>query len=326
MNDVRIGSVALTSENTNIIYAKIDIPPSSLRPGNNNLDIVLNLIPKDDCSSLSLSGVWATIFSDSLLHMPLTLADDTSFALQDLRAYPYPFSNDPSLATTTIVLSQQDISSWHDAGRIAYDLGARILGSIIGFTVMYDGQIKDEYLNNHLIMIGQPKNLTLLSGIKDTMPAYFEDGSNIAVLDTQQVVYRIPDGKDLGYLELFVSPWTQSKAVLGIFGTSSTGLSYAVNGLLNPNIRDQLNGDFATLDGDSVIIVDTRTGMGLGRVDANPNIEVEVVETTTPPPSTTNIEADTATTRQYIIFAVAAIIAIMVVVLIVALILRKRNL
>jgi hypothetical protein len=327
MNDVRIGSIPFSSETNNLATARINIPTSVLRTGVNNLDVVLNLIPKDYCSTLSYSELWVTIFSDSLLHLPLTQISDISFALQDLSAYPYPMSNDPSLGSTTIVVSQQDFSSWLMAGNIAYDLAARIPGPVLALSVDFDGQAKDEHRANNIVIVGQPKNLTMLSGMKDVMPAYFEDGSNVAVLDSQPVIYRIPDDKDLGYLELFISPLSDQAIVLGVFGTSSPqGLSYAVNALLNSDIRNQLSGNFATLDGDSAIVVDTRTGLGLGRIGSNSDLPVEVVETAVPTQSAPDAPFAFNNSRQLIIISIVGIIVLMGIVVFAALLLRRRNL
>ncbi len=170
MNDVRIGNISLASEASNIISTKVNIPASTLRPGVNKLDFVINLMPKDECSTLAFSELWFTLYSDSLLHMPLTPVSDISFALQDLSAYPYSISNDPSLGTTTIVVSQQDSSSWLMAGKIAYDLAAHIPGPVLSLSLDFDGQAKEEHLANNFVIVGQPKNLTILSGMKDDMP------------------------------------------------------------------------------------------------------------------------------------------------------------
>ncbi len=160
-----------------------------------------------------------------------------------------------------------------------------------------------------------------------TCPAYFEDGSNVAVLESQQVVYRIPDDKDLGYLELFTSPWSDQSIVLGVFGTTSTeGLSYSVNALLDSEIRNQLAGDFATLDGTSAIVVDTRTGLGLARLGSNPGLPVDVVETAVPTQLVTDAQSASNNSRQIMIASIVGIIVLMGVVVFAALRLRKRNL
>jgi hypothetical protein len=224
------------------------------------------------------------------------------------------------------VVPQQDFSSWVLAGRLAYDLGARISGPVLAFNLAFDGQVKDEFRANNIVFVGQPKDLSLLSGIKDAMPAHFEDGSNVAVLEAQQVVYRVAEEKDLGYLELFSSPWSDQSAVLGIFGTSPEGLKYAIDALLDPESRDRLSGNFATLDGGSSVIIDTRTGLGLGRLSSNPNLDVNVVETVVPTQPASDSQAAFNRSRQLIIVAMVGVVVLMGIVVIAALRIRKKSL
>lgn len=325
LNDIRIGSLSFDSETTNLATTRINLPASALRSGVNNLDVVMNLLPRDDCSLLAFSGLWVTVYSDSLLHLPLTQAPESFFALQDIRSYPYPFSNDPTLGTTTFVLSQKDFSSWAMAGRIAYDLGARVPGPVLAFDVLYDGQIAEDQRAHNFIIVGEPRGLPVLSEFQSVMPAYYETESNVAVLDSQQVVYRISESKDLGYLQLFSSPWDVKWSVLGIFGTSPNGIAYAVDALLNVNSRELLAGNFATLDGENAIVADTRSGLGIGRIGTNLGPSVSVEESPTPA-GTSQVVQTNLFNRQLIFAGVLGVILLMLVVVIVALRLRKRSL
>lgn len=326
LNDVRIGSIPLTTDTSNLITTKIKLPASSLRGGTNNLDIVLHLVPKDNCSAFSFTGLWVTIFSDSVLHLPLTRATDTAFVLEDLRAYPSPFSNDPSLSSVTIVIPQQDFASWLQAGKLVYDLSIRIPSPVLAFNVAFDGQLKEELRTSNFILLGRPKELSILAETRNAMPAHFEADSNIAVLDSQQVVYRISEQKDLGYLELFSSPWNSEAVILGVFGTSTNGVEYAVNALLTPEIRDKLSGNFAALDGSNSTIIDTRTGLGLGRIISNPNLPVESVATVVPTQSVANVVFAVNQSRKLIFFAMVGIIVVMGAVILIAVRARKRSL
>ncbi len=326
LNDIRIGSVSLTSDVSNLITTRINMPASALRPGTNNLDVVLSLVPKDDCSVFAFSGLWVTLFSDSILHLPLTHAPDAAFDLEDIRAYPYPFSNDPSLASLTIVVPQQDFASWLQAGKLVYDLGARIPGAVLALNVAFDGQLKEELRTSNFVFIGHPKDLTMLTETKDVMPAYFEAGSNIAVLDSQQVIYRISEDKDLGYLELFSSPWNKQAAILGVLGTSASGVDYAVNALLSPESRDELSGNFATVDGSNSTIFDTRTGLGLGRINSNPNFPLESVATVVPNQSSESAVVAFNQSRRLMMVIVVGIIVVMGIIVLFAVRSRKRSL
>ena len=329
LNDVLVGSLALSSAETNIISARINLPVSLLKTGTNRLDVVLNLLPRDECSIFAFSGLWVTIYPDSMLHLPLTQSQATAFTLQDLKTYPYPFANDPSLSTTAFVLSKQDRTSWAVAARLAYDLGARVASSILGFEAAYTDQLPDDIRAYNLIVIGEPRNLGIVADFKGSMPAHFEADSNIAMLDAQQVVYRISANKKLGYLELFASPWTETGVVLGVFGTSPEGVTYAGDSLLRADMRDVLSGNFATLDGVKAVVVDTRTGLGLGRFASNLGSSVVSAQNpATLEPSAVDadqVQQEVARGRVFILVGMVGVVVAMLVVVLVALRLKQKR-
>ncbi len=319
LNNILVGSLNLTAKDSNIITSRINLPISVLRSGMNELDINLNLLPKNVCSVFAFSGLWVTLYPDSNLHLPLAPAKSTSTLPLDLKSYPFPFANDSSLGTTAFILSSQDRVSWSEAGRVAYDLGARVSGSIIGFDVAYSDQIPDEIRARNFIVIGEPKDLKLVADFKQVIPAYFEANSNIAVLDSQQVVYRISESKKLGYLELFSSPWNQSGLSLGIFGTSPEGIAFGVDAILNLTSRDTLAGNFATLDGNKAVVVDTRTGVGLGQFQSK--LDSSIISTASPEliPSANIDQAKTEVVQSRLIIAAGIIGVVILMVVIVGL-------
>lgn len=331
LNNVLVGSVKLDSENSTLTTSKVDLPKSAFTSGLNVIEIVVNLIPLDECAvvSISESGLWMTVYPESKLHVPLVPVETVpSVALGDLNAYPLPFAGDSTYSTTAFVLPEQSIFAWSIAGSVAYDLGASTSSSILAFEAYYDSQFTEDVRIENLIIIGEPKKLKIVSGLKSALPAYFEENSNIAILESQQVIYRISDEKSLGYLELFASPWSEKGAILGIFGTTDNGLKFAGDALLKPNMRETLVGNFVTIDSEKTIVVDTLTGLGVGRV--GPELGSEVVSRETPeavPPALVmDNEAAQSARRQLIFYGIAGIVVLMVVVAIVALVFRKRNL
>ena len=324
LNEVQIGSIPLTATNSNLITTRINFPLSVVRSGINTIDLVFNLLPYDECSLTAFTDLWITIYSDSVIHLPLKQTPVSSFAIQDLSMYPYPFANEPSLSTIAFVFPQQDAETWLIASRLAYDLGTRVTGSILAFEVVFDGQIPDGIRTMDLILMGEPKMLPIVDEFKDAMPAYFENGSNVAVLDSQQVIYRISDNKSLGYLELFPSPWNQQASILGIFGTSPEGLASALNALLDVNTRENLTGDFATMDGSDAIIVDTRSGTGTGDVVNNlgPSLVSQTNESNSV--DVPDMQKALANSKRIILAGVVLVVTLMVAITIVAIFLRKK--
>ena len=323
LNGALIGSAKFSTENSNFSSYKIDLPLSVLRPGINRLEFVADLIPFNDCSIFSSSGIWATIYPETALHLPLIPASISSISLGGLNTYPYPFANDPTYSTTSFVVPKQSQSSWFIAGDIAYDLGSRAQAPILAFETFFDSQIPEDIKTQNLIVVGEPKDLKIVSELKSALPAIFENGSNIAVLDSQQVIYRITDEKSLGYLELFVSPWGEESAILGVFGTTTDGLGFASKALLDFQTRGTLTGNFITLDGDKAIVVDTQTGLGIGRFE--PGLGPDVITETKPTPAIQDYESARANLRREVFYGIAGVVVLMAIVALVALILRKRN-
>jgi cellulose synthase operon protein B len=327
LNDVVVGSAQLSDGTTSLASAKIDLPASMLRFGQNRLDIVINLAPRDECSLLATSGLWATIYQDSFIHLPLVKTPVSSNIRQDIRAYPYPFANDSSLASTTFVVPEKAPAVWATAGKIAFDLGSRVNSSILGFSAAFDGQIPDASLAGNFIVVGEPKNLSVLTDMKKAMPAYFETGSNVAVLESQLVIYRVSEQKSLGYLELFTSPWNPQGVVLGVFGTNPDGLGFAVKSLLDFRLRETLIGNYAAYDGGSnAIVVDTRTGFGMGRFESS----IGSANITSEAPTEAVQAGDSATVsptndKLFVLTTIAGVIFAMVVVVFLAFSLRKKK-
>ena len=325
LNNKLVGSARFESDNNSLVTSRINIPASIFRTGRNQIDVAADLIPTDICSVFSFNGLWMTIYEESFLHLPLRPATSSVKTIKDLRNFPTPFINDPSLATTTFILPPASPEMWSIAGKLAYSMGNRATGNVISFNVGLDGTVPPEtYRANDLIILGQPSKLPILESLKDAMPASFESGSNVASLKNQQVIYRVADKKDLGYLEIFPSPWDSSNAIILIGGTTQLGVSLASEALIQTKILDTLSGNFATIDGAQTLVVDTRTGAGTGRMATGLGSDVitletpEVVETAA---TTNNFEQ----TREQIFTAILVVGGIMVVIFIVALILSRRR-
>lgn len=324
-NDTLAGSVKLSEEDFNLATAQVKLPVSGMQSGLNNISISATLIPLDDCSITTFSGLWMTIYPESTLHMPLVRSPETTTNFMDLSYYPYPFINDPNLSSTAFVLPSDDRLAWSIAGAMAYELGRNSTGSILDIDAAFDGVLADDLFDRDLILIGQPSRLQIITDLRNSLPAYFEEGSDLAVLDSQQVIYRISTGKNLGYLELFPSPRNPDRIILTILGTSPEGLQMAGNVLLNTRSRDLLNGDFATIDGDKPFVVDTRTGSGIGRIVTEIGESNIVVEQNPGSSDPVNVQITSYTGREYIIFWLIGIVILMALVVVAALVFRRRR-
>ena len=81
--------------------------------------------------------------------------------------------------------------------------------------------------------------LPWLSWINASLPAPFAPSSDIAVERGMRVTYRLPEGTDLGYVQLLSSPWNSARTILAVMGSSDKGLTWAGNAITDPRWRSR---------------------------------------------------------------------------------------
>ena len=259
LNDMPIGGVLFSGETVTTTEARITIPKYALRPGINSLLIEVELIPPDYCTDINFSNLWATVSPESLLHIPLTPAVTTVTPLQDLSTYPFTFADSPTLETLAFVVPQDDTAAWNQAAKVAVDLGGRAEGGMVELVAAFAGAVPEEMRQQRdLVIVGKATGLPLLQEMNDSLPVGFEPNSNVAVEKGPRVVYRLPEGASLGYLQLLPSPWNASRTVLAVLGTNDEGLAWAGGTITTPSVRGRLAGNFAVVNDLQVLTSDTR--------------------------------------------------------------------
>jgi cellulose synthase operon protein B len=277
MNGNLISSLLLSEQTAATNTQRIKIPASSLTANSNELRFQVDLAPLSQCSFIDTSNLWFSILPESVINLPLSPATATTTAPRDMGSYPYPFTGEPTLSTLNFVLSKKDPASWNAAAQVAFQLGRQATGAIFNPGVSFDGEIPDDVRSNkNLIMIGLPTTMKTLAEINASLPAPFDAGTNVAVLKGQQVAYRFPADASLGFLQLLESPWNANNAILVVTGTTDEGVRQAGNALINPVLRSRLKGNFALVNGQTLSVADTRTGLGMAGVSANGNASAEI--------------------------------------------------
>jgi hypothetical protein len=225
----------------------------------------------NNCSSPSNTGLWMTIDSSSLIHLPLLPVAAGKFATpQDLSAYPFPFLGHPGLAEMAVVLPKQDPQAWDIATGIMTALGRRATYTLITPEVFFADEVSEEVRQNYdFLIVGRATQVPLLVELGEWLPAPFSPESDIANESGLSVSYRVPQGVDLGYLEFLTSPWNPQRAIIVVAGSTPAGLRWAGDALIDPQITAQLGGNYAALNGAQVLTSDTRQGFGVtGNISA----------------------------------------------------------
>jgi cellulose synthase operon protein B len=264
LNDQRISSIRFTEETaTQMNSLEIPLYADFLRTGDNRLVLQVELRPTNICSNFSNHGVWFTVNANSLVNLPLLPARLSDANLSNnLNQYPYPFISSPTLGNVGFVLANNDSDSWKIAAKLAAQLGQRATGQLLTPQVAFADAVADDFLNNHLILVGLPANLPLISEMESVMPAPFAPGSNMVTERSLSVTYRLPEGASLGYIELFTSPWDSERTVLTLLGSTTEGLGWALNSLTDSTLRGQVAGNYVVVNRTQVLATDTRIRTG----------------------------------------------------------------
>ncbi|MGE5464916.1 MAG: cellulose biosynthesis cyclic di-GMP-binding regulatory protein BcsB, partial [Syntrophothermus sp.] len=326
LNGNLVGSLLLSEQSATTTTQRIKIPASSLTPNSNELRFQVDLAPLSQCSFIDTSNIWFSILPESLINLPLSPATANNAAPRDMGSYPYPFTGEPTLSNLGFVLPKNDLASWNTAAQIALQLGRQATGALFSPSAAFDGEVPDGMRNNNnLIIVGLPSSMQIVNELNSSLPAPFEQGSNIAVLKDQQVAYRFPADSDLGFLELVQSPWNSNTVILTVAGTTPEGVRQAGNALIDPVLRSRLKGNFVLVNGQTLSVADTRTGLGLAGVSANGNASAEIPVTngesaTKTAPST----PFSGSSVNWIPMVIGGLLIAIVIVLIIAALTRRR--
>jgi len=261
LNNRPIGSARFTDATagnaTNRV--RVSIPPSTIIPGNNLLTVNVNLLPRDVCHDSSFRELWAMVWSDSYLNLPLGIFPAEVASVLGLDTYPAPFSFDSTLGSSAFLLQKDNPDSWRAALQLAGSLGDRAGGALTTLGTFYADEIPEsEKANYNMLIVGQPSKLSVMSELNGTLPAPFLDGGDIASQENLQVTFRVPPSSPVGYLQMTSSPWNPDKVVLTILGNSSAGIGWAGSALVEPVLRSELAGNFAVIEETQILTGDTR--------------------------------------------------------------------
>jgi hypothetical protein len=217
------------------------------------------LYPIYDCSAPNFDDLYAVVWPESRLHLPLQPTPTGDGLPISLDFYPAPFTYDPNMSTLAFVLPENDLVAWKAAFNLAGFLGDRSGGAISAPQAFFSNSITDEELASHaLVMIGRPSQLPPVVAMNDSLPVPFAEGTDVAQERNLQVIFNIPPDVPMGYIELLPSKWNADNAVLAVLGNSSEGVTWAANALVVADLRSRLGGNFVAVTDQQIVTADTR--------------------------------------------------------------------
>ncbi|HLO28560.1 MAG TPA: cellulose biosynthesis cyclic di-GMP-binding regulatory protein BcsB [Anaerolineales bacterium] len=254
LNNQVIDSTAFSKDTEQLTTLQIKIPPGILRFGENRLSISARMLVTTSCDTTGFSNPWLTVSDQTHVHLPAaTDANASAPGLLDLKSYPGLFMTQSDLGDVAFVLSKSNVASWKIAAQMAYNLGRTANPLISNMEAAYADNVPQQVLSqDSLIVVGKSSTIPLISQINDKLPAPFDLASDTASESQMQVVYRIPKGMSVGYLELLNSPYNPEKSILVLAGNSDEGVVMAGNTLLQNELSSQLTGVFAVTNGTQI--------------------------------------------------------------------------
>lgn len=268
INDVPVASTAFTEQSSTGGYLNVKLTNSNIRQGRvNRLTLQAILSLQDECLSQELveSRAWLIVSNQSKVRLVRNQEAKLDF---NLSYYPNPFYARPDLSDLLISLPAQPVSSeWGYALRLAGSLGSSAGGKTMlpRVTAGSDLPADAELANYNIIALGQPSRNFLLRSVSAQLPLPLSPITDQPEQKLDHIKFRLPPDLQLGYIELVVSPWNESRALLTVMGAPDTGLKEAIGVLVDKPWN--LEGNLSVVRDKKANNVDTRllTSGGLNR-------------------------------------------------------------
>jgi hypothetical protein len=274
LNKNPVASVALDDKNSDEGLIHISLANADIRTGENRLTVSVDMSLPGECAALQSEQAWLRIKNTSRIFLPHNPNTTLKLALDYL---PYPFQVNPSLTDLMFALPGTPTAGELEAAlRLAASLGDSAAGkTIVPVVVTGDDLPLQDLRDYHIIAVGRPSRNALIQGINSQLPQPFLPGSDEIEQRIDDVVFRLPPGVDLGYLQLVPSPWNEARALLAVTGTTENGLNWAVD-IMSYRTGALKSGNLAVIRGSEVNTIDTREltrgGMGVAVMTAVPEM------------------------------------------------------
>lgn len=293
LNGLPVASIELQADNATDYLTKIPLPGWRLHPGTNQVDLYVAADWPICLSKDELARLWATIYSDSFLH--LSFGGREGEGVFDLGNYLQFLSDQPGLQGVVFLLPEQ-VTRDEVQGMVQLLslLGDSVPGTYFTPQVaLGDGAISDQWSNHHLIVLGRPTRNPYIMLVNDGLPQPFIPDHDEIRQQVDNIIYRLPPGYDLGYIQLLSVPWDKSHAMLVVTGTTDIGLNWALDALADKELVRRMSGNLAVMvSGGQMQTIDTREPMdaqtAIPPVDISRLIaEATVTPSPTPMPTVT---------------------------------------
>ena len=238
LNGYTVASILPAAKNSRLEPIRVDLPTKRFRPGINYIRVSFDMhLPYSSCEK-ALETVWATLFNSSTLQ--LTYRDRTS--LPTLKDFPAPFNEDPGV--TFIIPDNINTATLEKISRLTFSFGASSLYTshppkVITAVQFTSSKEKD----GNYFLIGLPSENSAIRDINEYLPQPFQQGSDQLQQGYGVFLSNSNSNAGFGLVQITPSPWKGEGTILVLTGTSSQGVDWAWNSILNREVRNRYSGN-----------------------------------------------------------------------------------
>jgi hypothetical protein len=282
INGAPVGGVKLDGSNEKQGLLIVPLPASHIYGGENRLTLISDYEPTDWCVDNQSRAVWLTVLASSEFHLS-HLVETPELDLGD---FPLPYILTPDLSDLLFALPGQPGAAESMATlRLSVALGNAADGDGFSPEVILSEPGKEAVSGKHVIAIGRPSDNPTILQLNDVLPQPFIQGTDRPLQTIDAVIFRIPPGAEVGYIEQLPSIWDPAKGVLIVTGTGDEEIGWAAAALTNREaLSGQLRGNLAAVRGTEVHSFDTRRSPG-EEIVPTPPVTATLPITVTPSPT-----------------------------------------
>lgn len=249
VNNVPIGSKKLSKDKSNDDLIQLSLPSEVAGKNYYQVKVVFNLELLDlACVTKDTDNPWAYISKESYIEFDYN--DNTSLNFSN---YSFPFIKEGKYNDLKIVvpnkLSSKELTNI--AGIITY-MGHDINSNLGDLSVVNENEINRKDKNSNLIVIGTPKNNSLIKDLNNDLNVKFTD--DYKGFQSNEKIKFIGDySSELISIQLINSPYKKDKSILAIASPNNSNLNLINKYLNDLEITKSLKGDTILLGEDGYV-------------------------------------------------------------------------
>jgi len=258
LNGYTVASILTATENSRLEPIRVDLPTKRFRPGINFIRVSFDLhIPYSSCEKAPQT-VWATIFNSSLLQT--THRNRTS--IPTLKDFPAPFNEDPGV--TFVVPNKVDATTLEKISQLTFAFGASSLYTDRPPKVISAQQFDaTEPDAENYFLVGLPSENPAIQKINGFLPQPFKAMSNQLQEGYGVFLPNANSEASAGLVQITPSPWNEHGTILVLTGTTSQGLEWDWNAILDPQAKKQFSGNIMVVGPENGLSANTQSPIAI---------------------------------------------------------------